>query len=235
MNIETTAEGCKKPCDSGAGNNSSGGGVRVKLCGLTRPEDILTANRIMPDYVGFVFYRKSRRAVTGRQAAALKRFLSPAIKVVGVFVDEDPEVILDLVRRDAIDLVQLHGREDEETVKRVQELCRVPVIRAFSVRTGEDIRAAEMSSADYVLLDSGSGGTGERFDLSLAAGRAGAFRRPWFYAGGLTPENVGEALWELREAGAEPFAVDASSSLETDGRKDPEKMRAFVRAVREAR
>ena len=124
-----------------------------------------------------------------------------------------------------LDLIQLHGKDDNGYITRLRELTGKPIIKAFTVRTGEDIKAAVQSKADYVLLDSGTG-TGKTFDHSLIAD----IDRPFFLAGGLTAENVGEAIEAFH-----PFAVDASSSLETDGKKDKNKMAAFVAAVRKER
>lgn len=128
-----------------------------------------------------------------------------------------------LLREGVIDLAQLHGHESEETVKALQERTGKPIIKAFRIESEEDIRAAERSRADYVLLDSGIGGTGKRFDWDLARD----LRRPFFLAGGLDAGNVAEAI-----ARCAPFAVDASSSVETGGRKDPVKIEQFLRAVR---
>lgn len=198
--------------------------TKIKLCGLTRPCDIETANELRPDYVGFVFYQKSRRFVTPERAAELRRALLPGIRAVGVFVNEEPEAIAELMRRGIIDLAQAHGGESEDCIRTMMSLCGGRVIQAFRVASPADIERAEKSAARHVLLDSGPGGTGSAFDWPLAA----ACRRPYFLAGGLTPGTVGDAVRTLR-----PYAVDVSSGIETDGVKDPVKMRAFVRAVRE--
>ncbi len=197
-------------------------GTGIKLCGLSRTEDILAVNRLKPDWIGFVFWEKSRRRVTEERAGELKKLLDPSILAVGVFVDEDPGTIERIVRKGIIDLVQLHGSETPEDVREVQERTGVPVIQAFTVRGEEDLKRAEESPADHILLDSGKG-SGERFDWSVLRG----FPRPFILAGGLGAENVGAAMRQIR-----PFGVDASSSLETEGKKDPRKMRRFVEAVR---
>ncbi len=198
--------------------------TRIKLCGLKRAEDIAAANGLLPDYVGFVLWKGSRRYVPPEEAEKLRKMLRPGIAAVGVFVDEDPEKAAELLNRGVIDLAQLHGSEDESYIRRLRELTDKPVIRAFCVRREEDAVRAEESSADYVLADSGAG-TGTVFDWSLLA----ELKRPYFLAGGLDPENVGEAVRRLH-----PWAVDVSSGIETDGVKDREKMEAFVRAVRRA-
>ena len=197
--------------------------TRIKLCGLTRPCDIEAANRLKPDYIGFVFAIKSRRYVSPEKAEALKKQLSPEIRAVGVFVSEDPETVAGLLNRGIIDLAQLHGREDEAYLTRLRELTDRPLLQAFRVAGEEDLHRAESSSADGILLDAGAG-DGAVFDWKLLKG----WSRPYFLAGGLEPGNVREAIRILQ-----PWGVDVSSGIETDGKKDPEKMAAFVTAVRE--
>ena len=197
--------------------------TRIKLCGLTRPCDIEAANRLKPDYIGFVFAKKSRRYVSPEQAEALKKQLSPEIRAVGVFVSEDPETVAGLLNRGIIDLAQLHGREDEAYLKRLRSLTDRPLLQAFRIAGEEDLHRAESSSADGILLDAGAG-DGAVFDWKLLKG----WSRPYFLAGGLEPGNVREAIRTLQ-----PWGVDVSSGIETDGKKDPEKMAAFVTAVRE--
>ncbi len=195
---------------------------RVKTCGLSRTEDIVVANELRPDCVGFVFWPKSRRYVTPEAAAELRVLLSPDIPAVGVFVDEDPTVVADLLQQGTIQVAQLHGHEDETYIAALRQTTSAPIWKAFKLRTPEDAAAAEASAADLVLLDNGYG-TGETFDWSLVRD----VHRPYLLAGGLTPENVTEAVKTL-----EPFGVDVSSGIETDGHKDPDKMRMFLDAVR---
>lgn len=195
---------------------------RVKTCGLFRTEDIVVANELRPDCVGFVFWPKSRRYVTPEAAAGLRMLLSPDIPAVGVFVDEDPTVVADLLQQGTIQVAQLHGHEDETYIAALRQTTSAPIWKAFKLRTPEDAAAAEASAADLVLLDNGYG-TGETFDWSLVRD----VHRPYLLAGGLTPENVTEAVKTL-----EPFGVDVSSGIETDGHKDPDKMRMFLDAVR---
>ena len=114
--------------------------TKIKLCGLYRPGDIEAANRLGPEYVGFVFARGSRRYVTPEKAAELKRLLSPAIRAVGVTVNEEPETIAALLKNGVIDMVQLHGNEDEDYIRRLRRLADRPIIRAVSVRTEKDAR-----------------------------------------------------------------------------------------------
>ena len=196
--------------------------TKIKLCGLTRPCDIEYVNELLPEYIGFVFAPKSRRYISPEKAEVLREHLDDRITPVGVFVDEKIEVIADLIKRKIIDIVQLHGNESEQYIEDLRRVIDCPVIKAFRIESEADIVSANNSSADYVLLDSG-GGTGKVFDHLLLKDIA----RPYFLAGGLTPENVGTAKKQLA-----PFAVDASTSLETDGFKDKIKMTAFVKAVR---
>jgi len=196
--------------------------TRIKLCGLTRPCDIEYANELLPEYIGFVFAEGSRRYIAPEAAAELRSGLDKRITPVGVFVNEDIAAAADIVKRGIVDIVQLHGNESSEYIALLREAVSCPIIRALRVESEADIACANGSSADYVLLDSG-GGTGTQFNHDLLGG----MKRPYFLAGGLTPENVGAAAEKFA-----PFAVDASSSLETNGFKDKEKMAAFVKAVR---
>ena len=196
--------------------------TRIKLCGLSRPCDVDAVNELLPEYVGFVFWEKSRRYVAPEIAASLRKNLAGGIQAVGVFVDECPERIAALVRLGVIDVVQLHGHEDNAYISRLRTLTNTPIIQAFRVSSPRDLAEARESTADYVMLDSGKG-TGTLFDWSIVHD----FARPFFLAGGLTPENVAAAIHEIN-----PFAVDVSSGIETQGVKDKAKMTAFVQAVR---
>lgn len=201
--------------------------TKIKLCGLSRLEDIKEANRLKPDYIGFVFWEKSRRNVPFDKAGELKMALLPGIKAVGVFVDEAPERIAGLLKEGTIDVAQLHGHEDEEYIKRLRTLAPGnPIIKAFVIRNKEDLEAAEKSSADLLLLDSGTG-TGKAFDHELL--KEASITKPYFLAGGLSPDNVGKAIDVLS-----PFGVDVSSGIETNGVKDPVKMRKFIEAAKSA-
>ena len=195
--------------------------TKIKFCGLTRLEDIEFANKLLPDYIGFVFAEKSRRRVTVEQAAELKKFLDAKILSVGVFVNEKVESVVEICRRGIIDAVQLHGNEDEIYIAELRALTDKIIIKAFKVTSEIDLRHAETCTADYVLLDGGAG-DGKIFDWRLLKN----FRREYFLAGGLNVENVGDALKILN-----PYAVDVSSGIETGGVKDFEKMRKFIRAV----
>lgn len=200
--------------------------IKIKLCGLRRSDDIEAANELRPDYIGFVFAKKSKRYVSPEQAAILKRLLHPDMIAVGVFVNEQVETVADLLSSGVIDMAQLHGGEDEAYMEALRQLTDRPLIKAFSVKGEEDIRSACTSTAEMVLLDAGEGGTGTAFDRTLLQN----MNRPYLLAGGLDASTVGEAVKRWR-----PYGVDVSSGIETDGVKDAEKMRAFVKCVREVR
>ena len=199
--------------------------TKVKICGLRRLEDVEYVNRLRPDFVGFVFAPASRRFVSCDFAAELKDALDSNISAVGVFVDAPLRDVVSLVERHAIDMIQLHGFENDEYIAQLRALCSVPVIQAFSVSKSEDVERVRNSKADFVLLDNGSGGTGATFDWSLAS----EIGRPFFLAGGLSPDNVSRAISLTK-----PFAVDVSSGVEVDGVKNFEKIRDVITLVRNA-
>ena len=195
---------------------------KIKLCGLSRKCDIEWANALKPEYIGFVFWSKSKRNVPPEKAKELKDLLSPDIKAVGVFVDEPIENVAELLNDNIIDIAQLHGGEDEEYIKKLRALSDKPIIKAFLLKSESDAERAEKSTADYILVDSGTG-TGKSFDWELLKN----INRPYFLAGGLCCENISQAITAL-----DPYAVDVSSGIETNGCKDKNKMAAFVAAVR---
>ena len=239
--------------------------TKVKICGLRRREDIEAVNRLKPEYIGFVFYEKSRRNVTEEEAMALRKALDPDIISVGVFVDAEPELILRLVKKGIISVAQLHGHETEEYIEKLKKemekdrvesddgsrereakISSMPeddikvrevepehekgfeyekefkVMKAFLIRSEKDLQAARETKADYILFDNGLG-SGETFNWEILKD----FRKPYFLAGGLTDANVTGAIQRLS-----PYAVDISSGVETDGYKDPDKIKSFIDAVR---
>ena len=200
-------------------------GTKVKTCGLFRAEDIGFANELRPDYIGFVFAEKSKRYVPPERAAELKAMLDPGIRAAGVFVNCEPAFAAGLAERGVIDVIQLHGQEDDEYIRTLRELTEAPVIQAFRVEGPADLERAAGSPADLVLLDHGAGGTGETFDWTLLGGAR--FDRPFILAGGINDRNAAEAARKFR-----PYALDASSGLETDGVKDFVKMERLIKAVR---
>ena len=197
--------------------------TKIKMCGLSRIEDIEAANAIKPDYIGFVFAEISKRRVSALEASKLKSKLAPDIKAVGVFLDDKLDFVASMLNLGIVDVVQLHGSEDEEYIERVRQITNKPIIKAFIIRSKEDVERAERSTADYILLDGGKG-EGKAFDWSLLKD----IKRPYFLAGGLNPGNASDAVKALK-----PYAVDVSTGIETDGVKDREKMTAFANAVRE--
>lgn len=202
-------------------------GVKVKICGLRRREDIEYVNLYKPDFVGFVFYEKSKRAVSAAQAQELKQLLDKQIKAVGVFVNAEPQLIAELVASKTIDLVQMHGDEDAAYCRSLRKFISVPLIKAVRVRDKSSLENLEEYQADYLLLDTYQagvyGGTGQRFSVELDV----KLPAPCFIAGGLDADNAAEIVQKTQ-----PFAVDVSGGVETDGFKDSKKIAAFIASVR---
>lgn len=211
---------------------------KIKLCGMMKPCDIEYANRVKPDFVGFIF-ANTRRKISAAQAKQFREALDAEIPAVGVFVNEDISVITSLVQNGCIDLIQLHGEEDADYIRRLREVCDVPVIKAVKVQMVEQIRQAAALPVDYLLLDTYRkgvlGGTGEAFDWELlreakaAAGDTAEgelFGKPYFLAGGLHAGNLREA------AALGSYGLDVSSGIETDGSKDFTKMVEVMELVR---
>ena len=211
---------------------------KIKLCGMMKPCDIEYANRVKPDFVGFIF-ANTRRKIGATQAKQFREALDAEIPAVGVFVNEDISVITSLVQDGCIDMIQLHGEEDADYIRRMREICDVPVIKAVKVQIVEQIRQAAALPVDYLLLDTYRkgvlGGTGEAFDWELlreakaAAGDTAEgelFGKPYFLAGGLHAGNLREA------ATLGSYGLDVSSGIETDGSKDFTKMVEVMELVR---
>lgn len=203
-----------------------------------KPCDIEYANRVKPDFVGFIF-ANTRRKISAAQAKQFRKALDAEIPAVGVFVNEDISVIASLVQDGCIDMIQLHGEEDADYIRRLREICDVPVIKAVKVQTVEQIRQAAALPVDYLLLDTYRkgvlGGTGEAFDWELlreakaAAGDTAEgelFGKSYFLAGGLHAGNLREA------AALGSYGLDVSSGIETEGSKDFDKMVEVVNIVR---
>ena len=161
--------------------------TRIKICGLSRPQDVACVNQAKPDWCGFVVnFPKSRRSVTPDQLRSLRRELDPSVVPVGVFVDQPVEVVTDLLNRGIISIAQLHGGEDEDYTAALRAAAPGKEIwKAFQVRGPADLERATAFPADRILLDSGQG-TGRTFDWSLLR----HFPRPYLLAGGLDPENL---------------------------------------------
>lgn len=206
----------------------------VKLCGMSRPEDIEAALRVRPDYVGFIVdFPKSHRSVSVNQLLRLCQQLDDGqagsdealrISKVAVFVDKPAAQVAKIAQQANLNCVQLHGSESDAYIDELRALLpgECTIIKAFRIRSVEDAARAEASRADVVLLDSGQG-SGQQFDWSLVKHVA----RPFLLAGGLTPENVTQAIEEVH-----PWGVDMSSGIETNKVKDPAKMKKAVEEVR---
>lgn len=200
--------------------------MKIKLCGMFRDCDIDYANEAKPDYVGFILgFTKSHRNIDAETARRLRSRLDTGIKAVGVFVNSPETTCAEYANCGIINVIQLHGNEDADFIRRLRELTSAPIIKAAKIRTPEDIGRVQALGADYVLLDNGTG-TGEMFDHSLLDGAE--IRQPFFLAGGLTPENLRQAAESVR-----PYCVDLSSGVETDRLKNREKMLEAVRVIRE--
>ena len=198
--------------------------TKIKICGLSRPCDIEYVNEAKPDFCGFIInVPKSKRNVSPDTVRQLVKNLSSDVKPVGVFVNAPMDEIAALTEDGTLAYVQLHGKEDKAYIAALREKIHVPIIQAFKVSCPEDVAHAQQSSADYILLDNGSGGTGKTFDWSHLR----EITRPYILAGGLGPDNLGLAVSQLA-----PWGVDLSSGVETDGFKDKNKVLAAVQAVR---
>lgn len=194
----------------------------IKICGLYRPVDIDYVNEAGPDFIGFILnFPKSHRNLDPVQARELRQRLKPGIRSVGVFVDRPMDEVFAAAAEIGLDVIQLHGHEDDAYIRELRGKTAKPVWKAFRIRNAADLAAAENSTADEILLDNGYG-TGETFDWSYAA----SFTRPFLLAGGLTPENIPDAVRMLH-----PKMLDISSGVETDRVKDREKILAAVRAA----
>ena len=198
--------------------------TKIKICGLRTREDILAVNQAKPDYCGFIIeVPKSRRSVNRDQVKELTAGLCREVIPVGVFVNAPANLPVQLLKEGVIAVAQLHGQEDEAYIAGIRERTGKPVIKAFSVRSAADIERALVSSADYILLDQGDGGTGKCFDWSFIP----EIERPFFLAGGLGKDNLEQAVRSVH-----PWAVDLSSSLEINGKKDGDRIQEAVSIVR---
>jgi phosphoribosylanthranilate isomerase len=200
--------------------------TKIKICGIKRLEDIRYVNEYQPDYIGFIF-AESKRRIDESTAFRLKSRLNPSIKAVGVFVNEPIEQIAALCGTRTIDLVQLHGEEDEAYILMLKSLVPNTVIKAVRVGQKGQIEAAQKLPCDYLLLDTFSkeqyGGSGKTFDRRFIPKDC----KPFFLAGGLKKENIAEAISDSK-----PYCVDISSGVETDGVKDERKIKEIIDIVR---
>ena len=202
--------------------------VKVKICGITNVPDAVAAAEAGADAIGLMFYDKSPRHISIVTAREIVRELPPHIIKVAVFVNPSEELVMRVIGECAANLLQFHGDEPPGFCTQFGLMS----MKAFRIRDAESLRALPTFPTDAWLLDAFTedqlGGTGQKFNWELAI-EAQKLGRPIFLAGGLTPANVGEAIRKVK-----PFAVDVSSGVESaPGKKDPEKVRAFVKAAKE--
>ena len=197
--------------------------VKIKICGLRRLEDIEIVNKYKPDYIGFVF-ADSKRKVSHELAAEMKSNLREDIISVGVFVDADESEILELYEMGVIEIAQLHGSESEDYINYLKENTndKLKIIKAIEMSEDEDLSKYADSSADYLLFDSGKG-SGKTFDWRLIRTD---LKKEFFLAGGINSQNVKKAIGEFN-----PYAVDLSSSVETDDYKDEDKIKEIMEVI----
>ena len=201
--------------------------TQVKICGVTNVADALAAAEAGADMIGLNFYEKSPRYISFATASEISRALPPFVLRVGVFVNPEESQVVEAIAACGLNLLQFHGDEDSNFCTQFGLMS----VKALRVRDAESLQTLENFNTDAFLLDayakSGLGGTGEKFNWDLAV-VAQKFGKPIFLAGGLTPENVADAVKQVR-----PFAVDVSSGVESaPGKKDAAKVRAFIAAVR---
>ncbi len=197
-------------------------GAKIKICGIRRLQDIDYVNCYKPDYIGYIF-ADTKRKVSDREAARLTAALDTSIVPVGVFVNDRIEHIVSLCNENIIQCIQLHGDESPSYISRLREQTRKPVIKAVRVRSTEQLIQYQDFPCDYLLLDTyvknAYGGTGQCFDRTMIPKNY----RPFFLAGGLGPANMLQAMEECH-----PYCIDLSSSVETDGYKDFEKIKRVM-------
>ncbi len=203
--------------------------VKVKICGITSVADGVAAAGAGADMIGLMFFEPSPRHVTLAAAGEIARALPPFVLRVGVFVNPEEALVTRAIAGCGLNLLQFHGDETSDFCTQFGLMS----VRALRVRDAESLDPLAGFKTDAFLLDahsrSGRGGTGETFNWELAVA-AQKFGKPIFLAGGLTPENVADAVKQVR-----PFAVDVSSGVESaPGKKDAAKMRAFIQAARAA-
>ena len=211
--------------------------MKIKICGLKRIADVDYVNQCMPDWIGFVF-AGTKRKIDFETAEVLKQRLNPEIKTVGVFVNEEVSFIANLVTEGILDMIQLHGDEDEEYIIKLQKSLMehnqtdIPITKAVRVQSKEQILEAEKLSVDYLLLDAFKedeyGGSGKVFDHKLIP----KLQKSFILAGGIAEKNVIGILEELKKRDKIPCCVDVSSSVETNGYKDKMKIGKIVEIVR---
>ena len=205
--------------------------MKIKICGLRTVEAAQMAERAGADFLGFIMWPESRRCVQVSQAADIVQSLSGGALSVGVVVDQPMAEVVALARRCRFDAIQLHGHEPPEYAEALRSAADVRIIKAFRWRDDFSVEGANNYPADYVLLDTFkkgmAGGTGEAFRWREAAEDLQRLKKPLFLAGGISAENAGEAARTLS-----PFALDVSGSLEENGEKSLQKIKAFMQTIR---
>ena len=213
--------------------------LKIKFCGLFRECDIDYANALKPDFVVFIFVEHSRRFVDFATAKALKSRLDSEIKAVGVFVDSPVNRIIEVLGEGIIEVVQLHGNENNAYISALREMSakyltqNLPIIKAIKVHNSHSLLESQNLNADFILLDSPNAGSGRAFDWNaLAQGLAKSqnftreFQTRFFLAGGVNVDNIKSAI------ALKPFCIDISSGIESNGVKDFTKMQTIINAVR---
>lgn len=210
--------------------------TKIKICGLKRIEDVEMVNRYLPDFCGFIIdFPKSHRNLTPEKVRELVKYLNKdKVIPVGVFVNEKPEIVAELLNEGTIWAAQLHGDEDNAYISKLRSLTDKVIMKAFAIKSEEVFSAVNQTHADYILLDQGQG-SGETFDWSLLGSTAAKEilasdtinKKKWFLAGGLNQNNIEKAIKLFH-----PYAVDLSSAVETDNFKDEEKVKNIIEIVR---
>ena len=201
--------------------------MKVKMCGMKREEDIAYANEVRPDAIGYIFFSKSKRYVTGEQAKELDQKLDQNILSVGVFVNETLDKVVEIAKKVPLDVIQLHGDEDKDYIEQLKQKTDRQIWKAVRVKETNDIKQAEDLSVDKLLLDTFTeekdmyGGTGKVMNYELIPKEG--ISKPFFIAGGLHNKNIKEIIEKVH-----PYGIDISSGIETDGHKDLTKMKEIM-------
>lgn len=186
--------------------------TKIKICGIKSLDDVYACNKYLPDFVGFIFVPTSKRFITLDKAKELKKEISLKIKTVGVFRDASLDEVVRVAQSGVIDLIQLHGHEDSKFIENLRRQTLLPIIRAY----------IDDPLVKYLMFDNINPGSGEVCDWSIVKSD-----KPFFLAGGINASNVKEALK------LDPYCIDVSSGVETNGSKDPMKIKELIRMVRE--
>lgn len=201
--------------------------ISVKFCGMRRTADIEYANECRPDYVGFILSEGFKRSVSIDDFLALEKGLDKGIKKVGVFVNESTQNILEIAEH--LDVIQLHGDENEDYIKDLQKDFSGEIWKAVRAKSPEDIEWEQKKSCRRLLIDSfienAYGGTGKRINTEIV--KSAKIEKPFFIAGGITAENIAEIVRDTK-----PYGVDISSGIETDGIKDLQKMKSIMEIIK---